>query len=417
MVLLSPEREFTGFILLGAWAGYVAYQLEYRRAPLWVYGYLVLKVLAAWAFGWVYYAYYCHGDTLKLYSTAGRLWYYLTHDIETGIALLFRELSSRFEEVGWQVYYRDVGFYDYDYDYSSPVNYRFARLVMPLYVAVGGGYYGMQGLMGLLSGLLWYAAYYQWHKVLPLRGLWLAGFFLLPSALLWGSGVLRDSVGLPLGLYVAGWLANRFERSSAGGVAGFLAAGLVLGLVRWESLILSVGVGIGYRLVWRWWLWVVAGALAWQILWMGAEELCAYRAYWLSPKERPELLEGAHVFEIDCAGGLMGSVWSWIQGAWYGLTGPYLWQARKGVVLLAAMETIGMWFWVGWGLWRARHRLRGRGKALFLIGAGVFVVGVVAMAMPYWGAVVRQRLYGWYLIVLGLMGLEEVSENGEGSFG
>ncbi len=413
MILLSPERELMGFFWLGAWAGYVAYRLEYGRAPLWVYGYLVLKILAAWAFGWIYHSYYCHGDTLKLYSTAGRLWHYLVHEPGTGIALLFRELSPHFEQVGWQVYYRDVGFYEYDYDYSSPVNYRFARLVVLLYAAVGGGYYGMQGLMGLLSGLLWYGAYRRWARIVPIHGVWLAGFLLLPGALFWGSGVLRDSLGLPLMLYVAGWLASASRCPSLGDVVGFLVAGVVLGMVRWEGLILGVGAGLSYRLPWRrWWLWMVAGGMAWLMLWIGAERLCAYRAYWLSPKERPELLEGAHVFGIDCRSGMVGSIWSWVQGVWYGLTGPYLWQARKGVVQLAAIETIGMWLWVGWGLWRVRRRLRWRPRALFLVVSGIFVVGLVAMAMPYWGTVVRQRLYGWYLMSLGLMGLEEVLEEG-----
>jgi hypothetical protein len=117
VISLNPEQELLGFLLLGAWAGCVAYRLEYHRAPFWVYGYLVVKVLAAWVFGWVYASYYCHGDTLKLYSTAGRLWHYLVQEPGAGVALLFREFSQRFEEVGWAVYYRDVRLYDYDYDY------------------------------------------------------------------------------------------------------------------------------------------------------------------------------------------------------------------------------------------------------------------------------------------------------------
>ncbi len=69
-----------------------------------------------------------------------------------GVALLFREFSQRFEEVGWAVYYRDVRLYDYDYDYFDPVNYRFARLVMPLYVAVGGGTMGCRDSWGFYLG-------------------------------------------------------------------------------------------------------------------------------------------------------------------------------------------------------------------------------------------------------------------------
>jgi len=43
------------------------------------------------------------------------------------------------------------------------------------------------------------------------------------------------------------------------------------------------------------------------------------------------------------------------------------------------------------------------------------VVGVVAMAMPFWGTVVRQRLYGWGLLWLSLMGLQECAEERAGS--
>ena len=416
VISLNPEQELLGFLLLGAWAGYVAYRLEYRRAPLWVYGYLVVKVLAAWAFGWVYASYYGHGDTLRLYLTAERLWHYLVQEPGAGVALLFREFSQRFEEVGWAVYYRDVRLYDYDYDYFDPVNYRFARLVMPLYVAVGGGYYGMQGLMGLLSGLLWYGAYKRWREIVPLRGFGGVGFLLLPSVVFWGSGVLRDSLGLPLMLYVAGWLASASRRVSPGDAVGFLVAGIVLGLVRWEGLVLGVVAGIGYHFPWRrWWLWMVAGGVAWLILWVSAEKICAYQAYWLSPKERPELLEGAHVFRIDCRPGMVGAIWSWMQGVWYSLTGPYLWQVQKGVAFLSALETLAVWVMVGWFVWRRRKRLCWRPKAAFLMGVGLLVVGVVAMAMPFWGTVVRQRLYGWGFLWLSLMGLQECAEERAGS--
>jgi hypothetical protein len=195
--------------------------------------------------------------------------------------------------------------------------------------------------MGLLSGLLWYGAYKRWLEIVPLRGFGRVGFLLLPSVVFWGSGVLRDSLGLPLTLYVAGWLASASRRVSPGDAVSFLVAGIVLAMVRWEGLVLGVVAGIGYHFPWRrWWLWMVAGAVAWLILWVSAEKLCAYRAYWLSPKERPELLEGAHVFRIDCRPGMVGAIWSWMQGVWYGLTGPYLWQVQKGVAFLSALETL-----------------------------------------------------------------------------
>jgi hypothetical protein len=40
---------------------------------------------------------------------------------------------------------------------------------------------------------------------------------------------------------------------------------------------------------------------------------------------------------------------------------------------------------------------------------------VVAMAMPFWGTVVRQRLYGWGFLWLSLMGLQECAEERAGS--
>ncbi len=147
-------------------------------------------------------------------------------------------------------------------------------------------------------------------------------------------------------------------------------------MVRWEGLVLGVVAGIGYHFPWRrWWLWMVAGGVAWLILWVSAEKICAYRAYWLSPKERPDLLEGAHVFRIDCKPGMVGSIWSWVQGAWYGLTGPYLWQVQKGVAFLSALETLVVWVMVGWFVWRRRKWLCWRPKAAFLMGVGLLVVG------------------------------------------
>jgi hypothetical protein len=85
------------------------------------------------------------------------------------------------------------------------------------------------------------------------------------------------------------------------------------------------------------------------------------------------------------------------------------------VAFLSALETLVVWVMVGWFVWRRRKRLCWRPKAVFLMGAGLLVVGVVAMAMPFWGTVVRQRLYGWGLLWLSLMGLQECAEERAGS--
>jgi hypothetical protein len=81
------------------------------------------------------------------------------------------------------------GFYEYDYDYSPPVNYRFARLMMPVYAAVGGGYYGMQGLWGFCRGFCGMGRIGDGTSN-PMRGIWGSGIFIFAQCVVlgfWGA--------------------------------------------------------------------------------------------------------------------------------------------------------------------------------------------------------------------------------------
>ncbi|MCX7605672.1 MAG: hypothetical protein N2170_00195 [Bacteroidia bacterium] len=398
MLVLNPERELWGFGLVGVWLGFVAYWLEWHRKPIWVYGVLVAKIGAAWAFGWLYARYYCHGDTLKAYLTAHRLVSYMWEDPLTGLALLFREFSPQWEALGWQVFFRDMQFYGYDYEWSEPSNYHFYRLLVPLYIAAGGSYYGLQGLCGVLGGLLSYAAYRRWEKIYSLPSIFWIFWFLWPSALLWLSGAIRDTFALPATLYLAGWVASFRERRD---VWGGIGAGLLLLVLREEAL----GVGIGVGLVCRWAsVWVagvasLAGLLALQFF-LGPWAY-QYRLEALDVGMHPELQTSSY-FQLKLFSAPDKGWLGWIEALLYGFAGPLPWQIDKGLLLLYAVE---VWTGVGlFGYW-SRWSFRREGwsfVSLVLVAVGLYIVGVAAMAMPYWGTLARHRLYGMYWVALGV---------------
>ncbi|GIV24657.1 MAG: hypothetical protein KatS3mg026_0349 [Bacteroidia bacterium] len=412
MVQLVPERELVGFFLVGGWLGYVAYWLEWYRKPFWLYAVLVAKIFAAWAFGWLYAHYYCHGDTLKAYLTAGRLAHYLWQEPSEGLALLFRELSSEWEARGWKLFWADTNLYGYDYEWSEPSNYFFYRLLVPVYAAAGGSYYGMQGLVALVSGLLGYAAYERWGRVTALpRRFWLY-WFLWPSALFWASGALRDSWALPAMLYLSAHIAapqGTFRLNSLSGLRELLGrllwpsacAALVAGL-RLEALPVAVAAGLLYR--WGRYPLVWVGALLGGIgslgVWAGPWAY-QYRLEALDPGLHPDLNE-ASVFFLSFEPTFWGSLLGWLKAVGPGLAGPFPWQIQKPLVALYGLEAWAGTVLIGWALWQVARRRSLTLPEAFLVMLGVFVIGIIAMAMPYWGTLARQRLYGLYWIGLGL---------------
>lgn len=398
MVVLDPVREAVGFGLVGVWLGYVGYRLEWHRQPAWVLLVLCLKVLAAWAFGWLYASYYCHGDTLKVYLSAGRIAHYLLEHPSQGVALLFRELSDTWEQIGWKIFWKDPQFFGYDYEFSEPSNYHFYRFVVPFYLLAGGSYYGLQGLMAIVGGLLSYAAYVRWGCIAPLPRLFWVIWFLWPSGLLWFSGALRDTLALPLMLYGTAWIASVRHWRDGWGIGAFI----LLALLRKEAAFLGATVGLVYR--WHRYRWLVGlGAAALAVIftvWIGPWAY-RYRSEALDPLWHPDVQE-ASVFRISYDPSPVGVWLGWLQGTLYGLLGPFIWQIRKPIVALYAVEVLLAAALIGrWGLWVVQRKVGGW-RTFLLVAVGVAGVGGVAMAMPYWGTVARQRLYGLVWIALGL---------------
>ncbi len=399
MVVLDPIREAVGFGLVGVWLGYVGYRLEWHRQPAWVLIVLCMKVLAAWAFGWLYAGYYPKGgDTVGAYVGCDRIFYYLWHEPQKGIALLFREFSSSWEALGWEIVRKEPALYVYDYEWSPPCNYLFYRLLLLPYVLAGGSYYGMQGVMAIIGGLLSYAAYVRWSRIAAFpRGFWVL-WFLWPSGLLWFSGALRDTLAMPLMLYGAAWIASVRSWRDAWGI---LAVGLA-GLLRAEAALLGAAVGLAYRWHRHHWL-IGVGAVAAAVvftLWVGPWAY-RYRTEALDPLWHPDV-QAASVFRISYTPSPTGVWIGWIQGVFYGLFGPFVWQVRKPIVALYVIEVLFAAALMGrWSIWVSQRRAWSWRSAL-LVAIGVAVVGVTAMAMPYWGTLARQRLYGLVWIAIGL---------------
>ncbi|MEN2992070.1 MAG: hypothetical protein ABDH91_00755 [Bacteroidia bacterium] len=399
MVVLEPLREVGGFLLSGAAglaAGYALSRSGPEHSPLAFL--LPLRVLGAWAFGWLYAAYYCFGDTLKVYLTAQRIAHYLMESPETGLALLFREFSSKWEAIGWRIFYKDAALFGYDYEWSEPSNYNFYRLSVLFYFLGGGSYYGMQGMYAIVGGILLYRAWQRWAELgaLPKVGVWV--WMGIPSSLFWISGALRDTLALPLMLYGAALLARGTLREGIQAVP-LLALGYFL---RPESVGVALGGALLYRLGAFYLTLVGAVGAALVLLPYGiAPWAYQYRSWALDPRMYPDL-PTASVFYITFQPTFWGSWSAWLQALLHVLWGPFPWHIHRLRELIYASE---VWLLSSLGLLLSIYAVKWRGwssKTFLLAAFGLFILGVIGLATPYWGSLARQRLYGLYWVLLGV---------------
>ncbi|MCS7298013.1 MAG: hypothetical protein RMK19_03190 [Bacteroidia bacterium] len=398
--ILSPLREALGYLLVGVWLGYIGYRLEYYRQPVWLYIALILKVVAAWIFAGVYAHYYKGwGDTVAAYLAVRQITHYFLQNPLDGIALLFREFSPALYRRGAEIAAQDSIGLDYEVELTDPTNYFFYRLLFPIYLAAGGSYYGMQGIMGLIGGLLSYAAYQRWASLIQFPRRFYLFWFFLPSSLFWTSGALRDTLAFPLTLYGAAWIASVYQRREIWKLFLFL----FLYFLRPESCFLAIGVGLWYR--WSHWkgLFPLSIALSIPLLgfylgpWAYAHRVEALQLITYPPHHSPS------AFHLDYAPTFWGSWVGWLKALPLGLVGPPVWQSQKPFVFLYTLEG---WALIGLSLVPGIGKEWNR-QALILTGIGIFVIGVTTMAMPFWGNLARYKLYGIYFIALGLATLEE----------
>ena len=257
----------------------------------------------------------------------------------------------------------------------------------------GGSFYGLQGIIALIGGLLSYAAYTRWQKLIRLpERLWMLWFF-LPSALLWTSGALRDTIVLPLMLYGAAWLASVKRWHDLWRAVAFVG----IALLRMEALPLAIAGGLLIRWGTRWVLVMAAVAGIAALGFYIGPWAYLYRSEALDPSIHPDV-SNASVFALAYRPTFWSSLWGWAKGVLYGLLGPFPWHIRKPLTLLYGLEVWALGILGLYYAWQGRWGVR----SLLLLGVGVFVIGVIAMAMPYWGTLARQRLYGLYFVLLGI---------------
>ena len=149
---------------------------------------LITKISGSIAFVIISLYYYQNGDTF--------LYFQIAEDLRMNLFLNFREtLSTVFTS------YAELGSHDfnpiekYNYYYERTSNWDFGRLVFIFNLISFGSYLVSSILMGVVSFLgLWLGYKTLCRLDLQISKLMFAPFFLIPTALIWSSGILKDTI-------------------------------------------------------------------------------------------------------------------------------------------------------------------------------------------------------------------------------
>lgn len=175
------------------WANYVSgkHRLKHPEYRYYTIG-LIAKLLGAAAFCWVYTYYYKGGDTISYFESA-----------RAYVNLLFQEPSKFFKvyfsaptEENMYLFSGKTG-YPWGYMYFDPKTNWVIRIVTP-FVLLGAKSYLLSTMMmawvaysGIWRLYLLFCRYYP-----EVRNYFVFSILLIPSAVFWGSGMLKDTLTL-----------------------------------------------------------------------------------------------------------------------------------------------------------------------------------------------------------------------------
>jgi hypothetical protein len=149
---------------------------------------LTTKITGALAFVIISIYYYKKGDTFLYFQIAEDLRSHLFVDTSETIKLLFTPYS-KLTDANFNPLER------YNYYYERSTNWMFGRIVFFFNLISFGSYFVCSILMSVVSFLGLWLGYKSMSKLYPkVINLMLIPFFLVPTALIWSSGILRDTL-------------------------------------------------------------------------------------------------------------------------------------------------------------------------------------------------------------------------------
>jgi len=149
---------------------------------------LSAKIVGAVVFALVSIYYYKGGDTFRYFQVAENLRYLFYASFDDGIDLFFTSFNAISDAD-----YFELGFPNRYYEKSS--TWFFSRIVFVFNTITFGSYLASSILISVVSFIgLWlgYSAFIQIYS--GNIGLLFIPFFLVPTALFWSSGILRDTI-------------------------------------------------------------------------------------------------------------------------------------------------------------------------------------------------------------------------------
>ena len=167
------------FLLLGAVAAYFIIKEKNTSKTYLLFFVLIMKVLAGWALGVLYFYYYKDGDTIQYHLEAQKAFHKLSPSIVNYLKYVF--LND----------YTVVGYGEKMY----PTAFAFYKLITPLYGFCGGNYLLMSMYCSIFSGLGVYRLLLIINNLYP-KFFYplLISLLLFPSVLLWSAGLMREPI-------------------------------------------------------------------------------------------------------------------------------------------------------------------------------------------------------------------------------
>lgn len=350
-VVLTPVF----FVLIILWANYLKPKLTTNLTRPYYLPALALKMLSAIFFSLFYYFYYGGGDTTAFYMGSQRIWQTFTQSPLNGIELLFTsagDLSS-----GATRY-----MYNFRFFFNGP-EWNLCRITGFIGLFCFNTHLAIACFFAFFSFLGLWSFYTTMLKFFPsFSKLFAFAIFAAPSAVFWGSGIMKDTVTLGmLGfLFSASMQLFYFRKRTLGVVFLFCFSALVLysiksylliayavafsfwGYAKFQEslkstalkivlfpLITLVSLAMGYFTITR-----VAQATEY-----GSLHAIQSKVYIYQMDHEQRAGGSSYTLNVDATSlpSLLGALPAAINVA---LFRPYLWEARNPVVLITAIESL-----------------------------------------------------------------------------
>lgn len=147
-----------------------------------------LKIIGGLVFSWLSIYYYKKGDTFLYYEIAENLRTNFFENFSETLSTLF----TSYENLEFQSY---NPLKDYNYNYERITTWNFSRIIFLLNLLSFGSYIGTTILISVISFIGLWLGYTGLSNLYPsLSKYFLIPFFLIPSALIWSSGILKDTI-------------------------------------------------------------------------------------------------------------------------------------------------------------------------------------------------------------------------------